>query len=50
MNLIHIEGVLLAALIMDEQLDSTELDAFIEAARTVADGWLSRHPRQEADD
>jgi hypothetical protein len=39
-TLIHTEGVVLAALIMDEQMDGAELDAFMAHAREVADRWL----------
>jgi hypothetical protein len=36
-TLIHTEGVLLAALIMDEQLDDATLDTFLAEARAIAD-------------
>lgn len=38
-TLIHTEGVLLAALIMDEQLDGAALDAFLAEARAAVDSF-----------
>ena len=37
--LIHTEGVLLVALIIDEQLDGAALDAFLAKARATADSF-----------
>lgn len=37
--IIHTEGVLLAALIMDEQLDGAALDAFLAEARAAVDSF-----------
>jgi hypothetical protein len=42
--LIHTEGILLSALIMDEHLDAAGLDGFLASAREMADGWLSQRP------
>jgi hypothetical protein len=38
-TLIHTEGVLLGALIMDEQLDGAALDAFLAEARAAVDSF-----------
>jgi hypothetical protein len=46
--LIHTEGVVLGALIMDEQMDSAELDAFIEQARELANRWLRKRSTASA--
>lgn len=40
-TLLHTEGVLLVALIVDEQFDDDAMDAFLAEARALADRWTS---------
>jgi hypothetical protein len=44
-TLLHTEGVLLVALIVDEQLDDAALDTFLAEARATADSFLTNRER-----